>query len=384
MALLFDLTGGQPSSGERYHGGGKYTNVLFKNLVRRKTADTVYYLVNRKKEMNEDIDQTVKEQRLRTIDIRGKQIENILNEKKISSFYTAMPYKYTETNFEDVESLVTVHGLRQIEIYTGRYEYIYKNSAKERLELIAKLMGIRNARSSVYKKYNNIIYSCNHNGFIVPSNHTKYSLIDKFPNINTNKVSVCYSPIDEMSNEVDETKNCKNGKYFLIVSAGRWRKNAYRAAIAFDGLIDDNESINCDMILTGVNNKEVFSAVKNRSHFTFKKYVSREELELLYKNAHALVYPSLNEGFGYPPLEAMRYGTPVLASAAGAITEICGDAPLYFDPRSTQEMRNRMLTILLENGIEKQVRSASKRRFVEVKKKSDKMLDSLVHKIENL
>ena len=60
--------------------------------------------------------------------------------------------------------------------------------------------------------------------------------------------------------------------------------------------------------------------------------VKDEVLAEAYAQAKLFVYPSLNEGFGFPPLEAMSLGCPVLASRVSAIPEICGDAPFYFDP----------------------------------------------------
>ncbi|HUF01382.1 MAG TPA: glycosyltransferase family 1 protein [Gaiellaceae bacterium] len=60
--------------------------------------------------------------------------------------------------------------------------------------------------------------------------------------------------------------------------------------------------------------------------------VSQERLASLYRRAACLVFPSLYEGFGLPPLEAMASGCPVAASSAGAIPEVCGDAAVLFDP----------------------------------------------------
>lgn len=64
-------------------------------------------------------------------------------------------------------------------------------------------------------------------------------------------------------------------------------------------------------------------------------HVSDSELRALYEGAMCFVFPSLYEGFGIPPLEAMNCGCPVLASNAASIPEVCGDAALYFDPRDS-------------------------------------------------
>ena len=67
-------------------------------------------------------------------------------------------------------------------------------------------------------------------------------------------------------------------------------------------------------------------------------FVSRPQLAALYRRARALVFPSLYEGFGTPPLEAMACGCPVATSADGSLGEACGDAAVYFDPRSPESI----------------------------------------------
>ena len=66
--------------------------------------------------------------------------------------------------------------------------------------------------------------------------------------------------------------------------------------------------------------------------------VPTDELVSLYATAGALAFPSLFEGFGLPPLEAMASGCPVAASTAGSIPEVCGDAALLFDPTDVRAM----------------------------------------------
>src|SRR5690606_29064703 len=83
--------------------------------------------------------------------------------------------------------------------------------------------------------------------------------------------------------------------------------------------------------------------IKNRGQFVFLDYVSERELRALYQNAYLLLYPSLNEGFGYPVLEAMKYGVPVVASSFTSIPEVCGDAALYVNPLAVHEMVKRRL-----------------------------------------
>ena len=67
-----------------------------------------------------------------------------------------------------------------------------------------------------------------------------------------------------------------------------------------------------------------------------------DDLVYLYNRAYALVQPSLMEGFGLPPVEAMACGTPVLASTAGSLPEVVGDAGVFFDPTDVAAIAEAM------------------------------------------
>ena len=67
-------------------------------------------------------------------------------------------------------------------------------------------------------------------------------------------------------------------------------------------------------------------------------FVQDEDLVFLYSRAHALILPSLMEGFGLPAVEAMACGTPVISSHAGSLPEVVGDAGVYFDPTDVGSM----------------------------------------------
>lgn len=74
----------------------------------------------------------------------------------------------------------------------------------------------------------------------------------------------------------------------------------------------------------------------SRSSAVFTNFVTDEELAVLYKNARTFVFPSLYEGFGIPPLEAIQYGVPVVASNASCLPEVLGEGAYYVDPKSPQ------------------------------------------------
>lgn len=83
----------------------------------------------------------------------------------------------------------------------------------------------------------------------------------------------------------------------------------------------------------------------------FTGYVEHGELPSIYKLATALVFPSFYEGSGLPPLEAMSYGCPVLASSSASIPEICGDAAFYFNPNNFDEIADKIELILTNENL---------------------------------
>ncbi len=115
---------------------------------------------------------------------------------------------------------------------------------------------------------------------------------------------------------------------FVLYPARGWpHKNHAALLAAMELLRVDRPGLR--LVLTGGN----LDALGSMPEWVERRgLVSRDELLGLYRSASALVFPSLYEGFGLPPLEAMASGCPVAASNAGSIPEVCGDAAVLFDP----------------------------------------------------
>jgi glycosyltransferase involved in cell wall biosynthesis len=141
-------------------------------------------------------------------------------------------------------------------------------------------------------------------------------------------------------------------RYLLYVGGLSPHKNLPRLIEAFaEGATDDARLILVgdlgDVFHTHV--PELRQAVKrfslgDRAHFT--GFVPDDDLAHLYRRAYALVQPSLMEGFGLPPVEAMACGTPVLSSTSGSLPEVVGDAGLYFEPTSIDGMADAIFALL--------------------------------------
>ena len=93
----------------------------------------------------------------------------------------------------------------------------------------------------------------------------------------------------------------------------------------------------------------VIEASPRRADIELPGWVSDEELARLYARASVFAFPSLDEGFGIPVLEAMAAGVPVLASNTSSLPEVCGDAALLVDPQDEEEVAAGMLR-LIEDG----------------------------------
>ena len=102
--------------------------------------------------------------------------------------------------------------------------------------------------------------------------------------------------------------------------------------------------------------KEIFD--HDRDQVIFPGFVPDEELRVYYQRARAYVFPSLYEGFGLPPLEAMFYNLPVLSSSAGSLPEVLGEAALYFNPKDKQDFLDKLEQIVTDQELrERLVRS---------------------------
>ncbi len=130
---------------------------------------------------------------------------------------------------------------------------------------------------------------------------------------------------------------------FLLYPARPWpHKNHARLFAAFT--LVRRERPELELVLTGGGHdwRELPDGV------TARGLVASSELASLYRRAAALVFPSLHEGFGQPPLEAMACGCPVAVARATSLPEVCGGAAVYFDPRSPDDIAAAVLRALSE------------------------------------
>jgi glycosyltransferase involved in cell wall biosynthesis len=119
-------------------------------------------------------------------------------------------------------------------------------------------------------------------------------------------------------------------KYFLYVGSCNPHKNVQ---FLIDSFLKSNT--NKQLVISGKNNLSLFVESKK---IIFTGFVTEDELDYLYKNCYAFVFPSLYEGFGLPILEALSYGKRVFSSTGGALKEFSNEVVCYFNPYNKKEL----------------------------------------------
>jgi len=156
------------------------------------------------------------------------------------------------------------------------------------------------------------------------------------------------------------------GSFFMAVGSASPSKNHHALAQAFASLPPDP---GLRLVIVGGAHGAVFAAQPQGlggERIVHAGPLDDRRLKGLYQHATALVFPSLYEGYGFPPLEAMSCGCPVIATDAASVPEVCGDAALYIDPRSVSGMAAAMRRLLDESELREQLRQKGRRRVLEL------------------
>ena len=398
MKILYDLSAIQPGSNDGlFHGGGEYAKTVFYRLCELLPSGAsleVFY--NPNKVFEDSLLDFIKTGGFAIhVCCSNEDISKLLLETQYDVFYSALPYSYFNVSIPpETKFVYTIHGLRSLEYPLDKYKLKYKKrSIKEKIRHILFLINPDLMKNIIAKRditRLNALFSITENQTIITvSNHSKYVIACFFPQLNITNIKVLYSPskkyelISHKDSDILDSYSLETGKYILLIGGNRSEKGAYRACRVLYKLIKNNSRMpeNIKVFVIGVSQFKAYQKITNNHHrFKFNGYVPTEDLEVLYKNAHLFLYPTLNEGFGYPPLEAMKYGTLCACSANSAVTEACGNAVLYFNPHDETEMSVRILQSFdTEIRAEKQKNILVHYKYISEKQKQD--LDKLVQEI---
>ncbi len=250
--------------------------------------------------------------------------------------------------FNTYKSVCTVHDLK----FIVHPEYMHSKAALKKLYFywITKFASHKCSR------------------IISISQSTKHDLV-KHLDVSPNKINVIPEAstlhIDTVPSEDEQQAVCDkfaiSKKYFLIIGCRRPHKNIKNAIKAFLYFMEKTGGDDdLQLVITGsaqpyADNQQLFSAMgtTHKTQIITTGFVSEGELDSLYRKAHALLYPSLYEGFGLPILEAMERGVPVVTSNRTSMPEVSGDAAILVDPTDYKNIAKG-----LEKTLDEQMRSA--------------------------
>ncbi len=204
---------------------------------------------------------------------------------------------------------------------------------------------------------------------IVPSQSTKNDLI-KFYRADPKQIEVIYHGFTASNQPACNAFGIANAgrppatsrqpanKYILFIGRLERRKNLVSLIQSFN-FIKEKYKISHQLILIGKKGfgfKEIEKARENspyKNDIILKDYVSEKEKKDLLKNADVFVFVSLYEGFGFPILEAMEAGVPIVASNNSSLSEIAGDAALLVNPQNTEEISQAIYKSLTDENLRK-------------------------------
>ncbi len=255
--------------------------------------------------------------------------------------------QYTAPPFCRMPVVVTIHDLafeRMPETFTRRGSFQLKLTVRRTAKKAARI-----ATVSEYSRQDLL---------------SIYKLPPEKVVVTYNGVESHFTPEPEIRNEPQEIRS-RYGiarDFLLAVGSLQPRKNLIRLIRAYSKLRSERPDFTPQLVIVGRKlwlTHEIFDEVKKHrwaDDVILTGYVADEDLPALYRAARAFVYPSLFEGFGLPPLEAMACGTPVITSGVSSLPEITGDAALLIDPNDEQTLANAMIEIVSNDRLRAELR----------------------------
>jgi len=314
-----------------YSGIGTYMRTIIPEIITKLNSTSFHLIINK---CNDDI---IFADNVKTIKVNSKPYsfkEHFEIPRKVpKNIDLYWSPHYIHPFFLKSKYLLTIHDLYHIKksnnIFKNIYSYLY-------------FAHIR------YYKYN----------LIAVSNFTKNELLKlKFKK---NSITMIHNGLDGKY----ENLSLENKNYILTVGNLKKNKNILRLVNAYESIQND---INLDLYIVGdyknIKNKDILalSKIKKNKRIHLLGVLKKEELEKHYNSARFYIHPSIYEGFGYPPLEAMSCGCPVLSSKEGSLSEVCKEGALYFDAYNYEDIALKMRDFLSDDSYrEKLINQGSK------------------------
>ncbi|MDR0556136.1 MAG: glycosyltransferase family 4 protein [Holosporaceae bacterium] len=209
------------------------------------------------------------------------------------------------------------------------------------------------------------------------SNSARRDFLTYRPDFPYEKTAVAYPGSDSL---VDTTRNCAisdqrikygipDGQYVFTLSESNPRKNFAHVIRSFVKYIEDYKDEKTNLVIGGKKlSKSDYIGMtgglfeKHCSRIIITGYIADEDLDSIYRGAALFLFPSLYEGFGLTPLEAMKRNVPVITANNSSLSEVCGDAVMYVSGFSDAETSGAIRQILSDSALAAQMRESGLQR----------------------
>lgn len=202
---------------------------------------------------------------------------------------------------------------------------------------------------------------------IAISEYTKKTLIEKYK-INPAKIVVAYIGCSKDFKKIDDgaVLNSVRSRYdlpseFMLYPASTWPHKNHIKLLEAVSILRSKYSLEKTLILTGIpknNQKNITETIERlelKGLIKFLSFVPFSDLPIIYNLASIMVFPSLFEGFGIPLVEAMNVGLPIACSDRTSIPEVVGDAGIYFNPDSAEDIAEKIYQLWKDEDLRKRL-----------------------------
>ncbi len=361
MRIGIDITGLGPQ--QRYTGMGEYAHQLVSHLARINTTDT-FYLIGYGEDFS--LPQQANFHRVtlpgaslgKLRAVFSHQIALPLLARKLRLDVLHIPWVHVRPSHPAVPwrvpcaLVVTLHDV----IPFAYYRQADPKSLPTRLRLFYALNLRLTARAT---------------RVITVSAHSQQDIV-RITNIPPERIRVVYNGLDfpplHLSEEAARARCRALGlpeRYLLYAGSYEPRKNLKGTLAGYARAVEDGVDLPLVMIVERASGyAQTLRAYAERlqlgSRLIFIHSLSQEDLRFVYTRATLFLFPSLYEGFGFPPLQAMNCGVPVIAARTSSLPEILGDAALYVDPHQPTEIASAIRKLLTDEAARAHLIAAGK------------------------
>ena len=394
MNIIFDLFSSQPFSPyAKFNGGGQYVKSIFKHFILENQyhKNKIYCTYNPIFYLDDEISSLCVRYEIELLDINVFDINYYISIHNIEKVFIGILQRYLNLVLPiDVKLIIVVHDMRDLEIFPTKEELFYlsrlngiKSIIKLSVLLIFYSLWKRYRNYKNLEAYNSVFnYLKKNNSEIwTVSNHTKNLILSKFSFLDQDKIKIFWSPEIKVNSHILKIPSIENLQFFMLVSCDHWEKNTLNIINSFI-LYNKNQLKKINLVIVGdLSDTPLECKIKKYGWIYNFSNLEESQIEWLYSQTEMLIYLSYVEGFGYPPINAMKYGKPILASATSSIMEICGNAPIYCCPYSKSEVLAR-INYVMNNDIS-HFRQESIKRHTQILNKQRVDLTSMTSILHN-